>query len=103
MKPELQGVEVEPLRSGDDDLAVEHGSRRQLIQEDLVELGKVTIEWSQIAALDEDVVLGAKHNRAESVPLRFVQVAAACGQLFGQLCQHRLDGRGESARRGRFS
>ncbi len=92
MQPHLQRVEIEAMRRGDDDLAVEHtlGQRRQQC---VVQIRKVAIERPQVAALDEEVRWPAKHDCAKAVPFRFVQEAIAGGQLLGELCQHRLDRR----------
>src|SRR6185295_17889667 len=91
MQAQLQRVEVEPIRSGYDDLAVKNASRWQLLQEDVVQIGEVAIERAPVAALDEHVVSATKHERAKAVPFGFVQVPAGRRQLLGQLCQHRLD------------
>ena len=64
-----------------------------LSRKSVVQLGKVAIERPQVAALDEDVGLAAKDDRAEAVPLRLEQEAVARGELVGELREHRLDRR----------
>ncbi len=59
----------------------------------LVQLGEVAIERPQVAALDEDVRIAAKDDRAKAVPLRLVQKPAARRKRVGQLGEHRLDRR----------
>ena len=92
MQPHLQGVEIEAVRRGDDDLAVEH-TLRQRRHQDVMQIWKVAIERPEVATLDEEVRRPAKHDRPEAVPLGLVQEAIAGGQLLGELCQHRLDRR----------
>ena len=93
MQPQLERVEVESMIGGDDDLAVDHASLRQSVQQRVVQLGKVPIERPQIAALDVDVRFAAEHDRAEAVPLRLVQEIAGLGKRLGELREHRLDRR----------
>src|SRR5438552_9414617 len=75
----------------DDDFAVDHDAVRELFEEHLVQLRKVAIERSKIAALNIDVVLASKNYRAKAIPFRFVQESAARRQRVGQLGEHRLD------------
>src|SRR2546423_7553141 len=90
MEPHLQRVEVEASRGRDHDLAVDDAIVRQLLEQRIVQLGKVAIERPQIAALDVEVVAAAEHDRAESVPLRLVQVRSFRWERLGQLRKHRL-------------
>ena len=55
MQPQLQRVEVEPVRRRDHDLAVDDACRAGSCEDGVVQLGKVAIERPQIAALDVDV------------------------------------------------
>ena len=71
-------------------LAVDHAILRQARDERVVQLGKVAVEGPRVAALDVHLGRAAEHDGAEPVPFWLVQVAA-CGQLVGQLRQHRLD------------
>ena len=98
MQPQLQGIEVEAARRGDDDLAVDDTVVREIRQQRVVQLGKVPIERPQVAALDEHVAAAAKHDRAKAVPLRLVEERAAGWQRVGELGEHRLDGRGDGKR-----
>jgi hypothetical protein len=75
VQPELQGVEVEAVRGPDHDLSINHAIFRQLFQERLVQLREITVEWPEIAALDEDVRRAAKDDGAESVPFRLEEKA----------------------------
>src|SRR5215470_6962767 len=93
MEPELQTIEIEPLRRHDHDFAVDDGTGWELVQQRVVKLGEIAIEWAEIAALNVDVRLTAKHDRAEPVPLRFVQETAISRQRVRKLRQHRLDRR----------
>ena len=76
----LQGVEVEPARCGDHDLAVQHRAGREPGQQGVMQLGKVAVERPQIAALDEDLCRAAEHDRAKPVPLRLVEKRVAGGE-----------------------
>src|SRR6476620_4445983 len=94
MKPHLQRVEVEPLGSGNDDLAIDDTAVGQPESEGVVELGKVAVQRLQVAALDEHLAgSAAKDDRAEAVPLRFVEKRTAGRERFGNARQHRLDWR----------
>src|SRR6185295_10313433 len=73
VEPQLQGVEVQSARRGDDDLAVQYCTGGEPGEQRVVQLRKIPIQRSQVAALDEDVRGPAEDNRAESVPLRLVQ------------------------------
>ena len=94
MQSQLQGVEVEAARRGDDDLAVDDAVvREDSRQQRVVQLGKVPIERPQVAALDEHLAAAAKDDGAKAVPLRLVEERAAGRQRVGELREHRLDGR----------
>src|SRR5262252_655937 len=88
MDPLLQSIEVEAMRGRDDDLAVEDTAWWQQRLEALLELGKVAIERTQIAALDEQA-----RRPAEAIPLRFVKKSLAFRQRVDGLREHRLDRR----------
>src|SRR5215831_4301376 len=94
MQAHLQGVEVEPAGGRDDDLAVENAALRQRIQEGLMQIWKVTIERSEVPALDEYARV-AEHQRAKAVPLRLVEKLALGRKLVRHLGEHRLDWRGD--------
>src|SRR5262245_65228960 len=93
MKTELERVEVEPVWRRDHDLSVDHGARRQPLEERLVQLGEIAVEGAEVAALDEDVGGAAEDDGAEAVPLRLEEKRAAGRERLGQLGEHRLDGR----------
>src|SRR5262249_35555084 len=86
-------VEVETAGPDDDDLAVHHATLRQVRGEREPEVGKVTVERPQVAALGVDVVTGLEGDGTEAVPLRLEDPSVPCGQPVPELCQHRLDGR----------
>ena len=98
MQAQLQRIEVEPGPRRNDDLSIEHASVRQPFEERLVELGKVTVERPQVAALDEDLRRAAKDDGAKAIPLGLVEQAFTMRQLFGELRQHRFDRRSNRER-----
>ena len=93
MKPKLKCVEVEPAVADDHDLTIEHTPTRQLLLQWRGELGKVAIERSLIAALNQKLVSVAKHERAKAIPLRLVDPSVAGRQLVDTLRQHRKNWR----------
>src|SRR5688500_18907247 len=100
MEPHLQGIEVESVRTDDDDLAVDDTRRRQVGEERGVQFWEVSSERLEIAALDIDVRLAAEDARAKAVPLRFKQIVPGIiGDAFGHRGQHRLDPRLDGERR----
>jgi hypothetical protein len=101
VQPQLQRIEVQPFCGGDDDLAVDHAPGGQRLQQSVVEVGKIAVERALVAALDEDVGVGAEDDRAESVPFRLEQEPVVRGQIEGDLGKHRLDRRGDGGI-GRF-
>jgi hypothetical protein len=100
VKPHLQRVEVETRGAGDHDLAVDHATLREAIEEQLVQVGEVAVERAQVAALDEDLVLAAKHDGAEAVPLGLIEVATLRRNDLGDLREHRLHRRHDCDRVG---
>jgi len=93
MQAQLQGVEVEAARGGDDDLAVEHAGLREALEQRVVQLREVAVEGAQVAALEEDICTVAEHDRAESVPLGLVEPARAGREAVGEPGEHGLDRR----------
>src|SRR3954453_14903385 len=93
MNPQQQRFEIETVRSGDDDLAVDHAALRQHRRERLDELRKVAVQRLQIAALQQELVFIAKHQRAEAVPFRLEEPAVAFGQRIGGGGEHRFERR----------
>ena len=91
MEPELECVEVETVRRGYDDFAVDDRSRRKPLEECVVQLGEITVERPQIAALDIDVSVGTECDSPEAVPLGLEDEAIAGRQCLGQLGEHGFD------------
>ena len=92
MEPHLERVEIQAVGRRDDDLAVQHAALGQACQQRVVQLGKVAVEGTQVAALDEDLSPAAEDDRAEAVPFRLIQPPIASRELVRKLGQHRLDG-----------
>ena len=99
MKPELKRIEIKPMCSGNHDLAIEHAIGRQIVEQRLPQLGKVAVKRAQIPALNVEVGLMSKDDRAKPVPLRLVKKATSLGQRLRQFRQHRLDWRSDRERR----
>ena len=76
MQPELERVEIEPVRRGDHDLPVDHAVSRQSLQQRVVQVGEIAVERAEVAALDEEVGRAAKDDGAESVPFRLEENGA---------------------------
>src|SRR5262245_38975133 len=91
MKPELERIEVESTRAGDDDLSIHHAVERKVGKQRLAKLGKVAIERSQVAALNEEVGAMAENYPAKAIPLRLVKKPASHRQRVRKLSQHRLN------------
>ena len=68
-----EGLEVEAGPAGDDDLAVDHATRRQLGPGRLHHLGEVAGQRPLLAAAQLDLVAVAEDHAAEPVPLGLVQ------------------------------
>ena len=98
MQAKLKRIEVESLRRGDHDFTVDDAAVGQVLEKDVVELRKVTIERTKIAALDEDFSPTFEDDRAEAVPLRLEKKAALTRDGLGDPGEHWLDRRldGES-------
>ena len=74
-----QGLEVQPVAAGDDDLAVDHAAVRQVGPQRLDDLGEVAGQRLLAAAGQLDLVAVAEHDAAEAVPLRLVEVVTGRG------------------------
>jgi hypothetical protein len=72
VQPHLQGIEVEPARCHDHDLAIDDALLRQTFEQHFVQLRKVTVERPRVAALDIHVVLAAEHDCPEAIPFRLI-------------------------------
>src|SRR2546426_1895025 len=70
MDAQQQGLEVETLRAGNHDLAVDDTSFWQRGGKRRDELRKISVHRFFIPALQKDVVPVAKYERSESIPLR---------------------------------
>src|SRR6187549_1529850 len=90
MQPHLQRVEVQAAPRCDDDLAVEDTVGWQMRVEDVVQVGKVTIERPQVATLNVNVIRAAKHERAKAVPLRLEEKPLALRNTVDRFREHRL-------------
>ena len=91
MQPQLQRVEIEPARARDHDLPVQHAAARQLRAHRLQELGVVAGQRLLVAALEIHLVLVAKHQGPEAVPLGLEDPVVAGRQLADALGEHRQD------------
>src|SRR5262245_21766070 len=80
------------MGGSDDDLAVHYGTLGQTFEQRLVQLRKVAIERPEVTALDVELIVAAEDDGAKPIPLRFVQEIAG-RELFGELGEHRFDGR----------
>src|SRR5688572_326301 len=89
MEAKLKRVKVETLRRRDHDFAVDDASVRQQVHQGVLEVGEVAIERSEVATLDVDLLSVTKHDRPESVPLRFVQKGVIARDRVDELRQHR--------------
>src|SRR5688572_19625749 len=84
--PLLEGVEVEAVRGGDHDLAIQHAVLGQPVEQRLAQLREVAVERLRVAALEEEVgAAAAEHDGAEAVPLGLEEEVARFGQGLGQL------------------
>ena len=88
MYPLGQRIEVETGWSGDDDLAVEDTTIRNLSQQRLDQFGEVPVERLLVATPQHDVRPVSKDDAAKPVPLRFVEEPLADRELAHQLGQH---------------
>ena len=93
MQAHLESVEVQAVRRGDHDLAIQNRAVRQPGPKCVVQLRKIPIERLEIAALDEDLVAATKDNGAKAVPLGFEEKPVADRDLRGELGEHGLDWR----------
>src|SRR4051812_50074070 len=99
MQSQLQGVEVEAICGGDDDLTIHDTILRESFEQYLVEIREITIERTRIAALETDLALAAEDDCPKAVPLRFIQVVTG-RQLIGKRGEHRFDRRVQCRRGG---
>src|SRR5262249_9526709 len=94
MLAQLERVEVDAARVGDDELAVEHDALGQLRQERFAQLREVAQQRLLVARLEGEVVAVAEHDAAKAVPLRLVEDIGTFGrELARELGKHRLERR----------
>ena len=77
----------------DDHLSIEHTPRGQRSAQWFEQLRKVTVEWFSVAALDENLISIAKHQRAKTIPLGLENPIAFGGQFVYPFREHRQDRR----------
>ena len=80
MQTLLQGIEVESRACGHHDLAIDDAAGGQTLRKQVVQLGKVSIERTQLAALNHHLPAVAKDQRAKAVPLRLEEEVTVRGQ-----------------------
>ena len=100
MQSKLQRIEFETVRSRHHDLSVEDTAFRQPFEKQLMQLGEIAIQWTQIAALNEDVLIASIDDGAKAVPFRLEEILAGDRQIAGELGEHRLDRRSNGKVRG---
>ena len=88
-----QGIEVEPGRSGDDDLPVDDAAVGQVLQQRPPQLGKVAVQRLLVATAEHDVAAVPEDDAPEPVPFGFVGEPVLLGKLTDQLGQHGRDRR----------
>src|SRR5688500_5832101 len=93
MNAKLERIEIEGTVLGHDDLAVEHATRRQLLQYRIDQLGKITIERFFVTALDHYLVAVAKNKCAEAAPLWFKNPITSAWEITDTFGEHRQDRR----------
>src|SRR5687768_9521598 len=91
MDPQEEGLELESIRPGDDDLPVEHAALRDVRAQRRRELREVAVEWLEVPTLDEQLIAVAEDDGAETVPFRLEQPAVALGERRDGLREHRLE------------
>src|ERR1051326_2748690 len=91
MQTELEGLEVQPVLSGNDDFPIQHTTCRQLRPERVDDFRKIAVQRLLIAALDVDFIPVPEDQGAKPVPLRFENPLAHRRQLVHALGEHRQD------------
>src|ERR1700677_685505 len=90
MQAQLQGIKIKPIIFDDDHLSIEHTTCGQRSPQWFQQLRKVPIEWFFVAALDENLISVAKHQRAKAIPLGLENPIALGGQFVNSFREHRL-------------
>src|SRR5271168_5054648 len=93
MQTQLQSIKIKPIILNDDYLSIEHTTCGQCSAQRLQQFRKVTIEWFFVAALDENLISIAKHQRAKTIPLGLENPIALGGQFVDSFREHRQDRR----------
>src|SRR5271163_482462 len=93
MQTQLQRIKIKPTIFDDDDLSIEHATRWQQSVQRFQQLRKVTIERFCVAALNENLIFIAKHQRAKSIPLWLENPIALGGQFVYSFREHRQNRR----------
>lgn len=83
-----QGFELQTVFPGDHDLAVHHGLVRQLTAKGIDEFGEIARQGTFVAATELELITVTKNYAAKAVPLRFVEIVGAGGELPSQFGQH---------------
>src|SRR4051812_30272784 len=88
MDAQQERLEVEAVRSGNDDLTIDDAALGQVRLERRWQLGEVAVERLQVSALDEHLIAVAEDDRAKAVPFRLEQPAVGLRNVLGELGQH---------------
>src|SRR4030095_6022657 len=93
MNTQLKRVKVECAVLRNHDFAVEHTTRRQLLQQRIDQFWKVSIERLLVTTLNHDFFAIAKNERAKSIPFRFEDPISGPGQIADSFREHWQDRR----------
>src|SRR4051794_22435169 len=93
MKTQLQRVEIECALLRDHDFAIEHATRRQLLQQRLDQFGEIAVQRFLVAALYKHFFTVAKDERAKAVPFGFEDPRACFRQFADAFGKHRKNRR----------
>ena len=91
MNPLLQGLEIQAVIGGDDDLTVDHATARQLGRDGRDQFGEVARHRPLVSAAQLHLVAVAEANRPEPIP--FGLVRGAGWDRGNRFRQHRRDRR----------
>ena len=89
MQPELQRFKVQLIVVHNDQFAIQDTTIRQAPAQRFEQFWKIAIEGLLIAAMDQDFTPIAKHQGAESIPLRLEYPTAFCRYIVHALGEHR--------------
>src|ERR1700741_941879 len=93
MDTQLQRIEIERAVLRNDHLTVEHTTRRQLLQQRLVQFREIAVERLLIATLNHHLVTIAKNQRSKSIPLGLKNPLAHTRQFTNAFREHRKNRR----------